>query len=145
MFVSGLPLRGAIARGEYFERKTNWGAIWAGKPIAEAHRWAESLGASACVAAKSAECLFQESPGWFSKQPVRMRNKDKCQPEQMECQVLKYVKVFDLEQIKSEFSKHGKNADSEEVKLKVHSTWELMKAVGTVSNHEGGNSPSESA
>jgi hypothetical protein len=59
--------------------------------------------------------------------------------------VLKYVKVFDLEQIKSEFSKHGKNADSEEVKLKVHSTWELMKAVGTVSNHEGGNSPSESA
>lgn len=126
MFAKGLPVRGAIASGEFFED----GTIWAGKPIVDAHRCAERLGASACVATSSAASLVAQSGGYFSIQSVRLKNSD----TKLTFPVLKFLKVFDEVEIRCKFLKHGKSVDSEEVQRKMQSTLEVMKAVGTVSH-----------
>ena len=49
-----MPLRGAISSGEYHE-SFEFGPIYAGVPIIEAHEFANALEVSACVLTPSAE------------------------------------------------------------------------------------------
>jgi hypothetical protein len=55
MFEEGLPLRGAIAFGDFISK----GYVFAGKPIIDAYRLGESLDMSACVFHSTAETEFQ--------------------------------------------------------------------------------------
>jgi len=52
-FEAGMPLRGAIAGGEYFE-SFKFGPVYAGIPIVEAHEFSAALEVCACVVTPSA-------------------------------------------------------------------------------------------
>ncbi|MHA2371312.1 MAG: hypothetical protein ACXADX_21050 [Candidatus Hodarchaeales archaeon] len=54
LFDKGLPLRGAIAYGEFYIQDT----YFAGQPIIESYQASESLELSGCVLTRSAEKLF---------------------------------------------------------------------------------------
>jgi hypothetical protein len=53
-FEAGMPLRGAISGGDYFE-SFEFGPIYAGLPVIEAHEFSNALEVSACVLTPSAE------------------------------------------------------------------------------------------
>ena len=52
-FEAGMPLRGAISGGEYFE-SFKFGPVYAGIPIVEAHEFSQALEVCACVLTPSA-------------------------------------------------------------------------------------------
>lgn len=52
-FEAGMPLRGAISAGEYFE-SFKLGPVYAGIPIIEAHEFSAALEACACILTPSA-------------------------------------------------------------------------------------------
>lgn len=52
-FDAGMPLRGAVSGGEYFE-SFEFGPVYAGIPIIEAHHFSSVLEVSACVLTPSA-------------------------------------------------------------------------------------------
>ena len=56
MFDRGLPLRGAIAFGEFFIKDT----YFAGKPIIESYQASESLEMSGCVLTKTSEEIYRK-------------------------------------------------------------------------------------
>src|SRR5713101_1172379 len=55
LFWAGLPVRGALAFGDYFVERTEMGIFLAGAPIVEAHELSNCFDMSACVIAPSAE------------------------------------------------------------------------------------------
>jgi hypothetical protein len=55
MFEEGLPLRGAIAFGDFISK----GCVFAGKPIIDAYELGDSLDMSACAIHSTAETEFQ--------------------------------------------------------------------------------------
>jgi len=132
MFMGGLPVRGAIAHGDYFEK----GNLWSGQPIVDAHGCAESLGPSACVACPSAKELADQHSGLFSNQSVPISVKGTCEYRREELPVLKFLQSFNRTEIIARFSEHGKATTGKRVEEKIEFTLELMNAAGVTPRHD---------
>ena len=65
LFWAGLPVRGALALGDYYVENHMGSVCFAGRPIIEAHELADCLDLAACVVAPSAEEMFSTDPGFF--------------------------------------------------------------------------------
>lgn len=107
MFDQGLPLRGAISKGEIFKS----GNIYAGWPIADARKYQEALDVSACVLTPDAERLTRnESFGirFFKKLVVPLKHGN------AELHVLnRRPKGFHLNYVAEKFAAHKKGCPME--------------------------------
>ena len=74
MLRSGMPLRGAIAKGDYFHD----GNLYGGAALSDAHELAESLDFAGCILAPSAEDLAASKSDWFRLISVPIKGAGKC-------------------------------------------------------------------
>ena len=65
LFWAGLPIRGALAAGDYYVENHVGSVCLAGKPIVEAYEISELLDFAGCVVAPSAEKLFRRALEFF--------------------------------------------------------------------------------
>ncbi len=108
MFNRGMPMRGAIAKGEfYFKDKS-----YAGRPLNEAYEYANSLEFAGCVLAPSAEDLVVDSnpdldlaeESYFKKVSVPIKNQGS-----QELYVMKQSVKANRQDIVKAFQEHGKS------------------------------------
>jgi hypothetical protein len=124
-FEAGMPLRGAISGGEYFE-SFKFGPVYSGIPIVEAHDFQEALEVSACVVAPSALRwlpIVQPNDPVFKRLSVPMKGDKK---ENLFV-VKPYREVPSVKVIKA-FSAHGKPIGPREAS-KLNNTIELFSPV----------------
>ncbi len=76
LFWEGLPVRGALASGEYFVQSRPGSVCFAGKPIVEAYELSSALGLAACAVGSSAQHLFSTDLG-FLEYSVPMKGQSK--------------------------------------------------------------------
>jgi hypothetical protein len=145
LLMAGLPVRGALAYGDiYVDTQTPDKIVLAGKPIAEAHEWANRLELSACILAPSAE-------GYLAAQRALDTSLDRqrgflkyCVPMKPNCD---RQKKFMLDQgsfydhyrasrgwpelsrqiLGEKFAAHKKH-NGEGVTVKLENTWEFLQA-----------------
>ena len=104
MFKSGMPMRGAIAKGKFYSDSD----FFAGRPINEAYEYSNSLDFAGCVLAPSAENLcvghqFDTEDYMFALLDVPLKTQGK-----QKMFVLKHCLAIDRCSIREAFEAHGK-------------------------------------
>jgi len=128
LFYEGLPIRGAIAVGEFHIRNENNKIIFAGKPIVDACEMANAIDLSACVIVPASESnvLSQVTTDLF-----RIHATPRKAFPKSELYLLKYgVKdhPFAREKIIEMFNAHGKHLDQSSLS-KVNNTIDFFGAM----------------
>lgn len=125
LFWAGLPVRGALALGDYFVENHMGSVCLAGRPIIEAYKLADCVDLAACVVAPSAEPMFTSGPGFF-EYPVPLKGRK----EKM-IMLNHYASSWAERELSREvmmkmFGAHNKHVDIE-VLSKVNNTLEFLR------------------
>ena len=125
MFKRGMPIRGAIAKGEFYFKDN----CYAGKPLNEAYEFANSLEFSGVVLTPSAEDLIADGPEFEGSDP---NYKDIAVPikgyGRQKMFVLKQRIKPDRAKIRDAFERHGKSI-APAVLPKLNNTLEVLQLV----------------
>jgi hypothetical protein len=126
MFARGMPVRGAIAKGDFYYKDNSY----AGKPLNEAYEYANCLEFAGCVLTPSAEDLkeaeFQsvlERHKLFTEVSVPLKNYGK-----QRMYVLRQRVRPDRERVRQAFQRHGKSI-TPSVLPKLNNTVEVLRKV----------------
>lgn len=77
LFWEGLPVRGALALGEYYVKIQPESICLIGKPIIEAYELADQINLAGCVVTPSAESAFSANSSHFIEYPVPIKGQQK--------------------------------------------------------------------
>jgi len=118
-FEKGIPLRGAVSYGDYFQHAQ----LYSGRPIIEAHDYANALEVSACVLTPSGTRFIPPNPSAFPLTTVPMK-----QVGRQPLHVIHSPKLaaYSRAQVFKAFSSHDKKI-TPDVLLKVNNTVELLQ------------------
>ena len=127
MFVRGMPVRGAVAKGQYYFKERSY----AGQPLNEAYEYANSLEFSGCVLTPSAEDLVQDpdseiSPEgdlFFKEVSIPLKNQGN-----QKLFVLRQIIRPTREEVVKAFQKHGKSI-TPAVLPKLNNTVRILEEV----------------
>lgn len=144
-FGKGLPLRGAISFGDYYLDREN--SLFAGKPLLEAHKWAEGQKWSGCVMTPSGISAFFQIMNQMPKNirkvmltyvmqfPVTCPDNGSTEntPESMFClnwprnvdRLLECNNVRDF--VERQFARHNKPISFPGIQEKIENTTKFMK------------------
>jgi hypothetical protein len=122
LLLEGLPVRGAIAAGEFYVELEPNRIIFVGQPIIDAYELSTSIDIAACAVVPSSESkILGLSSARFEKFMTPLKNRPPC-----ELYLLKYESPFSREKIIEKFEAHKKHLDPDSYS-KVHNTIKFLK------------------
>jgi hypothetical protein len=127
LLVEGLPVRGAIAWGEFYVHKEPNKIVFIGQPIIDACKLAASIEIAACAVVPSSESkILGLGSVWFQKHKTPLKNRTSC-----ELYLLKHTEIShsSREEIIKSFDAHKKHLDPDSFS-KFNNTIDFLEKCG---------------